>query len=52
MDFSPFNDIVKLCLQGMELEEEGKSEKHVKYFLQGWNEAKKLTLKNFFQAIL
>ena len=39
MEFSPFNQIVKLCLQGMEMEDKGKPEKALKIFLQGWNEA-------------
>ncbi len=41
MEFSPFNNIVKLCLQGMEMEEKGKSEEAIKLFLQAWNEATK-----------
>lgn len=39
MEFSPFNNVVKLCLQGMSMEEAGKPEEAVKLFLQGWNEA-------------
>jgi len=39
MEFSPFNNVVKLCLQGMEMEEKGKPEDALKLFLQGWNEA-------------
>lgn len=39
MEFSPFNNVVKLCLQGMNMEEKGKSEEASKLFLQGWNEA-------------
>lgn len=39
MEFSPFNNIVKLCLQGMEMEEKGKPEEASKLFLQSWNEA-------------
>lgn len=39
MEFSPFNKVVKLCLQGMGLEEKGKPEEALKLFLQGWNEA-------------
>jgi tetratricopeptide (TPR) repeat protein len=39
MEFSPFNPVVKLCLQGMSMEEEGKPEEAYKLFLQGWNEA-------------
>lgn len=39
MEFSPFNNVVKLCLQGMDLEEKGNTEEASKLFLQGWNEA-------------
>lgn len=39
MEFSPFNPIVKLCLQGMDMEQKGMPEEALKLFLQGWNEA-------------
>lgn len=39
MDFSPFNSIVKLCLAGMSMEEQGKHAEAAKIFLQGWDEA-------------
>lgn len=39
MEFSPFNPIVKLCLQGMAMEEKGEPDEALKLFLQGWNEA-------------
>lgn len=39
MEFSPNNDVVKLCLQGMAMEDEGKFEDARKIFLQAWNEA-------------
>ncbi len=39
MEFSPFNNIVKLCLQGMEMEEKGKPEEASKLFIQSWDEA-------------
>ncbi|NIF06231.1 NAD(+)--rifampin ADP-ribosyltransferase [Chryseobacterium sp. Tr-659] len=39
MEFSPFNTVVKLCLQGMSMEEQGKPEEAVRLFMQGWNEA-------------
>ena len=39
IEFSPFNNVVKLCLQGMELEDKGKPEEALKIFMQGWNEA-------------
>jgi|SRR5690606_18253716 len=39
MEFSPFNNVVKRCLQGMEMEEKGKPEEAAKLFLQSWHEA-------------
>ncbi len=39
MEFSPFNNIVKLCLQGMNMEETKQPEEALKLFLQAWNEA-------------
>lgn len=39
MDFDPNNNVVKLCLQGMGMEEKGKPEEASKLFLQAWNEA-------------
>lgn len=39
MEFSPFNPIVKLCLQGMGSEENGQPEKAAELFLQAWNQA-------------
>src|SRR5690349_18290061 len=39
MEFSPNNPIIKLCLQGMTLEEQGKAEEASRLFLQAWNEA-------------
>ncbi len=39
MEFSSSNNIVKLCLQGMEMEEKGKPEEASKLFHQGWDEA-------------
>lgn len=39
MEFSPFNNVVKLCLQGMNMEEKGKPEEASKLFIQSWNEA-------------
>lgn len=39
MEFSPFNTIVKICLQGMEMEQKGMPEEALRLFLQGWNEA-------------
>lgn len=39
MEFSPFNNVVKLCLQGMEMEDKGKPEEASKLFLQSWDEA-------------
>lgn len=39
MEFSPNNNVVKLCIQGMDLEDKGKPEEAGKLFLQAWNEA-------------
>ncbi|MCW3072690.1 MAG: arr, rifampin ADP-ribosylating transferase [Bacteroidetes bacterium] len=39
MEFNPANTIVKLCLQGMAMEEKDKAEEAIKLFLQAWNEA-------------
>jgi rifampin ADP-ribosylating transferase len=39
MDFDPNNNIIKLCLQGMNLEAEGEPEEASRLFLQAWNEA-------------
>ena len=39
MEFNPNNNVVKLCLQGMDMEEKGKPEEASKLFLQAWNEA-------------
>lgn len=39
MEFSPFNNIVKLCLQGMNMEETKRPEEALKLFMQAWNEA-------------
>ncbi|MCR6639679.1 MAG: NAD(+)--rifampin ADP-ribosyltransferase [Sporocytophaga sp.] len=39
MEFSPFNNIVKLCLQGMALEDKNQAEQAKEVFLQAWNEA-------------
>ncbi len=39
MEFSPFNHIVKLCIQGIGLEENGMPEEAGKIFLRAWNEA-------------
>ena len=41
MEFNPNNKIVKLCLQGMKLEDEGKPAEASALFLQAWNEATK-----------
>jgi len=39
MEFNPNNAIIKLCVQGIALEEKGKTEEAGKLFLQAWNEA-------------
>jgi hypothetical protein len=39
MEFDPRNNIVKLCVQGMDMEEKGRSEEASMLFLQAWKEA-------------
>src|SRR6185295_10544411 len=39
MEFNPSNHVIKLCIQGMNLEERGKPEEASRLFLQAWNEA-------------
>jgi|SRR5436190_7716632 len=39
MEFDPNNNIVKLCAQGMDMENKGLTEEASKLFLQAWNEA-------------
>ena len=39
MEFNPNNAVIKLCVQGMDLEGEGKTEEASQRFLQAWNEA-------------
>jgi hypothetical protein len=39
MEFSPSNNVVKLCLQGMAEEDRGEPENARKLFVQAWNEA-------------
>jgi rifampin ADP-ribosylating transferase len=39
MEFNPNNNIVKLCLQGMGMEEAGNPEEASRLFLQAWNDA-------------
>jgi hypothetical protein len=39
MDFNPSNKVIKLCLQGMAMEEQGKPDEASRLFLQAWNEA-------------
>jgi len=39
MEFNPSNPVVKLCIQGMALEDKGEPEEASQLFLQAWNEA-------------
>jgi rifampin ADP-ribosylating transferase len=39
MEFNPNNIVIKLCLQGMDLEGKSKPEEASRLFLQAWNEA-------------
>ncbi len=39
MEFNPNNPVIKLCLQGMDMERKGRPEEASRIFLQAWNEA-------------
>lgn len=39
MEFSPNNNVVKLCIQGMAMEDNGQPEEAGRTFLQAWSEA-------------
>ncbi|HKX84028.1 MAG TPA: NAD(+)--rifampin ADP-ribosyltransferase [Pyrinomonadaceae bacterium] len=39
MEFNPNNGVIKLCIQGMGMEDKGEAEEASKLFLQAWNEA-------------
>ncbi len=39
MEFNPNNDVIKLCIQGMGMEEKGEPEEARRLFLQAWNES-------------
>jgi len=39
MEFDPNNNVIKLCVQGMDMEGKGKPEEASRIFLQAWNEA-------------
>ena len=39
MEFNPANNVVKLCIQGMAMEDQGKAEEASGIFHQAWNEA-------------
>src|SRR5688500_14066658 len=39
MELSPNNHVVKLCIQGMSMEEKAETHEASKLFLQAWNEA-------------
>ncbi|MEO8112000.1 MAG: NAD(+)--rifampin ADP-ribosyltransferase [Ginsengibacter sp.] len=39
MEFNPGNHVIKLCVQGMGMEEKGEPAEASKLFLQAWNEA-------------
>src|SRR4051812_2736357 len=40
MEFDPNNTVIKLCVQGMDLEQKGDNEQPKKIFMQAWKEAK------------
>jgi rifampin ADP-ribosylating transferase len=39
VEFNPNNNVIKRCLQGIDMEEKGKPEEASNLFLQAWNEA-------------
>ncbi len=39
MEFNPSNNVIKLCVQGMDMEGKGNAEEASRLFLQAWNEA-------------
>src|SRR5436853_4563035 len=39
MEFNPSNNVIKLCVQGMDMEDKGKPDEASRLFLQAWNEA-------------
>src|SRR5258705_10637660 len=39
MEFNPHNNVIKLCLQGMAMEDEGNAEEASRVFLQAWDES-------------
>lgn len=39
MEFNPNNNVIKLCMEGMSMEEKGEQGEASKLFLQAWNEA-------------
>jgi rifampin ADP-ribosylating transferase len=39
MEFNPNNNVVKLCMEGMEMEGKGKPEEATRLFLQAWDQA-------------
>ncbi|MCB0280393.1 MAG: NAD(+)--rifampin ADP-ribosyltransferase [Calditrichaeota bacterium] len=49
MEFSAANHIVQLCIQGMEMEEQGKVEEARRLFLQAWEEGR-ADLEKFLAA--
>lgn len=49
MEFNPNNPVIKLCVQGMGMEEKNKPEEASRIFLQAWNEATN-DFENFIAA--
>ena len=39
MEFNPNNNVIKLCIEGISMEEKGKPEEAIKLFLLAWSEA-------------
>jgi hypothetical protein len=39
MEFNPSNNVIKLCVQGMDIEGKANAEEASRLFLRAWNEA-------------
>ena len=42
MEFNPHNNVIKLCIQGIAMEENGDADEARKKFLQAWNSSAKV----------
>ena len=51
MEFNPNNNVIKLCIEGMAMEENGQPAEASRLFLLAWNEAT-MILKNLLLLIM